>query len=727
MISKLNKLVCTLIVLNFIAANQAAAQSATHPDSQVITSVSFNMQTLVELAPGSDNWPVTWADDGHQYTSWGDGGGFGGTNTDGRVSMGVGRVEGPKDNYRVKNINGGKNPESGNAKWPDIAGRGGKCLGIISIDLSAHGGQAGTLYLYRNGTLNGNSAYRQTELYKSTDHGATWTYTGVRWVESEFSSSGFFSPSFLQFGQDYDGARDDYVYSYAANVHNNEWNIQRPGQITLMRVLKTQMEEKSSYQYFAGLDGNNQPTWTSNVNSRRPVFVDAANGVMRTSVSYNEPLRRYLLITQQVDRWREDDYYMGIYDAPEPWGPWTTVFFGNPRDDIRPSLNSGEKTVFWNFSNKWLSADGKNFVLVYTGPGPDNWGTVEGEFTVAVVVDPPSGLTATALSESRIDLHWADNSDNEDGFAIERREETGPVGPPAVTLIDYAGANTPPSVEAAGSANSFRSGALVVNDRSDTWTAVPAALANHARLLTARDDRMNSPVSGMYTVEVSGPGTIYLPLDPRYGGGKLSWMDASWTDSGMTCSSSALSGWKIWKKAITGPGQMVLGVDEAQHDGVAYVFGGSDGSPWTEIATVAADETSIEDEGLTASTTYSYRVRAFRGGISSAWSQVASATTFDEPGPDGGTDGGADEDPDGEPVEDGGTDGNDAADDTADDDEGPDEDVASDDDENSDGGDINGNGCSCRSEGPQAPSAGFALLLLAALVFSNIRRGWRMR
>ncbi|HJX09709.1 MAG TPA: hypothetical protein VJ733_04335 [Candidatus Binatia bacterium] len=42
------------------------------------------MSTLRNLAPYSDNWCITWADNDHQYTSWGDGGGFGGDQKDGR-------------------------------------------------------------------------------------------------------------------------------------------------------------------------------------------------------------------------------------------------------------------------------------------------------------------------------------------------------------------------------------------------------------------------------------------------------------------------------------------------------------------------------------------------------------------------------------------------------------------------------------------------------------------
>src|SRR5690554_6763579 len=100
-----------LPLMVFFACLPARAQTSPYPPSTVITGVTFDWGTWKKTAPGSDNWVITWADDGHQYTSWGDGGGFGGTNTDGRVSLGVARVEGEKSNFTGYNRWGGKDPE----------------------------------------------------------------------------------------------------------------------------------------------------------------------------------------------------------------------------------------------------------------------------------------------------------------------------------------------------------------------------------------------------------------------------------------------------------------------------------------------------------------------------------------------------------------------------------------------------------------------------------------
>ncbi len=38
---------------------------------------------------------------------------------------------------------------------------------------------------------------------------------------------------------------------------------------------------------------------------------------------------------------------------------------------------------FWNFANKWLSPDGRRFVMTFTGRKEnDSWNVIRGEFVV---------------------------------------------------------------------------------------------------------------------------------------------------------------------------------------------------------------------------------------------------------------------------------------------------------------------------------------------------------
>ena len=98
-----------LVLLPAAAQARPAGHSPAppNPPSPVIKDIQWDFAHLIRKAPGSDLWPVTWADDGHLYTSWGDGGGFGGTNSRGRVSLGFARIEGPPTAFKAVNVWGG--------------------------------------------------------------------------------------------------------------------------------------------------------------------------------------------------------------------------------------------------------------------------------------------------------------------------------------------------------------------------------------------------------------------------------------------------------------------------------------------------------------------------------------------------------------------------------------------------------------------------------------------
>jgi hypothetical protein len=347
----------------FILAPSHDQTSPPYPPSSVIADITFDWSTHTRRAQGSDNWPVTWADDDHQYTSWGDGGGFGGTNRDGRVSLGVARIKGSTSRYEGFNVWGGKDHEN-------QATFGGKSYGILFL--------GGILYMWVSpGSSEDN--YNEARLHKSSTYGASWTAADWSFKKAD----GVILPTFLQFGRDYQGARDNFVYIYANHFKNRPitlrkdgLRIHKPGEIALMRVPKISLLDRNSYEFYAGTDNNGNPTWANDLKARKPVFKDT-NGVgWNTSASYNSGIRRYLLITEHVASLKGN---IGVFDAPNPWGPWTTIMyssrFGAPH--IEPT------SFFWNLSNKWTDTDGKRFTLVFTGTkSNDSWNTVRGVFSL---------------------------------------------------------------------------------------------------------------------------------------------------------------------------------------------------------------------------------------------------------------------------------------------------------------------------------------------------------
>jgi hypothetical protein len=338
-----------------LAARSTSASGSPYPMSPVILGVTFDFSTHHRAALGSDNWPVTWADDDHQYAAFGDGGGFGGDNDHGRVSLGVARVEGDWDAHLARNVWGGADAEN-------PAQFDGKSYGIISVD--------GVLYMW---VIPGSDAanYGEARLARSADRGATWALADWAFTAEDR----LVVPTFLQFGRDYAGARDAYVYGYSIRLQDGSaLQAQKPGQVDLMRAPRDRIMDRAAYEFFAGLDGDGAPRWTPDLGARAPVFEDPAGVGWSVSVSHNPGLRRYLLATEHTASFQGN---LGLFDAPEPWGPWTTVAYED-------NWGGPGNVFYWNFANKWLSADGRDFTLVFSGVGDgDAWNSVRGRFATA--------------------------------------------------------------------------------------------------------------------------------------------------------------------------------------------------------------------------------------------------------------------------------------------------------------------------------------------------------
>jgi len=340
--------------------------TAPYPLSDVIKGFELDWSSHQRAAPGSGDWGITWADDDHQYTAWGNGGGFGEPSTDDKVFLGFARIEGDVDDHLAVNVWGGADAEN-------PAEFGGKAYSLLSID--------GTLYTWRCGDTDGASSLEFQELYRSTDYSATWRSTGAKFTQSSFKEGdyGFYCPVFLQYGQDYEGARDDYVYMYAPNIQQNETLYpQTPGEVTLIRTSKNRVNVRSAFEFYAGLGADGEPVWTFDVNDRKPVLEDPENGVTQhIAALYNPGLDRYILTTEHSEHAEGN---IAIYDGPTPWGPWTTVHFSDSFGRFK-TLDNG---FMWVFPSKWLSEDGKSFAMIYTGKGRnDSWNVLKGRFLLA--------------------------------------------------------------------------------------------------------------------------------------------------------------------------------------------------------------------------------------------------------------------------------------------------------------------------------------------------------
>src|SRR5262249_50874818 len=122
------------------------------------------------------------------------------------------------------------------------------------------------------------------------------------------------------------------------------------------------LAKRSDYEFFRALGADGTPVWTRNIEERGTVFSFPGH-CYRSGISYDAGLKRYLwcqiLPESKHPQGPRFQGGFGIYDAPEPWGPWTTVFFTTDWD-----VGPGETS---SFPPAWMSPDGKTLHLLFSG------------------------------------------------------------------------------------------------------------------------------------------------------------------------------------------------------------------------------------------------------------------------------------------------------------------------------------------------------------------------
>jgi hypothetical protein len=312
----------------------------------------------------------------------------------------------------------------------------GKSYGILCLD--------GVLYMLK-GPGSGGTNTKETRLMWSNDLGKNWSTSAVFWQRSE----GFAFPAILNFGQNYEGARDNYIYCYGFDA-----STQSSGgpyhHYNLARVLKDKIKDISAYEYFSGLDSNNDPKWSGDITNKRPVLTDPSKSLNHASVQYNKTLKRYFFITPFGNpiNWGMGYGGLAIYDAPEPWGPWTTV-------EYTPNwLGMGDNLIYGNIPTKWMDHSTHTFYMVFSGLGgsiaKDAYQHIKGTLVLNMQDNtPPSvpgNLQAQSLSESAIKLTWSAATDNESGVSEYRIKKGGNIIG-NVSVTEYTDNNLAESTE----------------------------------------------------------------------------------------------------------------------------------------------------------------------------------------------------------------------------------------------------------------------------------------
>ena len=193
----------------------------------------------------------------------------------------------------------------------------------------------------------------------------------------------------------------------------------------------------------------------------------------------------------------------------------------------------------------------------------------------------PTALAAAAVSTSQINLSWTDNATTEDGFRIERCAGAGCTGFAEIATVGANVVSYQNTGLTASTSYSYRVRAYNAGGTS-TYT-------NTATALTSTPPP--APPAAPTSLAAAAVSTSQI---------NLSWTDNATTEDGFRIERCAGAG-------CTG---------------------------FAEIATVGANVVSYQNTGLTASTSYSYRVRAYNAGGTSPYSNTATATTPAPPAAD---------------------------------------------------------------------------------------------
>jgi hypothetical protein len=321
--------------------NFAGTTSVPYPYSTDVVGIEIASQsTMVSKGFENDNWPITWADDGDLYTAYGDGWGFR-SEVETKLSLGYAKIVGDPPSFDGINI---RSPTGERIAGNGDAGK--KGSGMLMVD--------GVMYMWvRNANQNG----QQCELAWSNDYAVTWNWNTWRFEEFGYCS-------FLNFGQNYAGSRDDFVYMYSPNSPTGTIETD---EIILTRVPRAEILNEAAYEFFVGLDINGDPIWSSNIADRGPVY-EFPGGSSRLDVVYNPGLGRYLMTMRGRDRaLAGNPNHFSIYEAPEPWGPWTTVYYSETYYG-EPLPSGGDWHGGWDesqrFPSKWIDPDGTGLELL---------------------------------------------------------------------------------------------------------------------------------------------------------------------------------------------------------------------------------------------------------------------------------------------------------------------------------------------------------------------------
>ncbi|MDB6029348.1 MAG: hypothetical protein JWM68_5571 [Verrucomicrobiales bacterium] len=273
----------------------------------------------------------------------------------------------------------------------------------------------------------------------------------------------------------------------------------------------------------------------------------------------------------------------------------------------------------------------------------------------------PSGLTATAISSSQINLSWTDNANNETGFTVSRGTNSG--GPytdiftTAVNVTGYTNTGLASSTTyyyVVRAVNGVGSSALSAQASATTQSGLPLApsglsataissgqvdlsWADNSSNETGFIVRRSLTSGGPYTDIVTRGANVTTYSDTSVGSVTTYYYVVRATNSAGLSANSAQVSVTTPSGAPVAPSGLVatawtstsirLSWTDNSNNEANFIVGRgtASGGPYSDIAILGANVTTYTNTGLTTGTTYYYVVRSSNGNGSSVNTAQASA------------------------------------------------------------------------------------------------------
>jgi len=262
-----------------------------------------------------DTYPMTWADDDRIYTSsgdphWGES----------HSGLDIEAFDGGPLDYKISKVNHMNDYLGG-------GGHGPKPSGMICVDKYLY-------FAFQNfcgmkpppnncaSQPGSDSVILISNLSNTEWKGWAWTPDYKNIEKPTFPGYKFGGPAFINYGKNNENARDNYVYAVSGDQWDNGSNLR------LGRVPNDKITIREEWEWVRSFDMYGSPDWSRDLDQAVPVL-SMHRSLGLPEMVYIAGIKRYLLFTWRLhkDFSAYDGTDLFIFESPEPWGPFSLVYF----------------------------------------------------------------------------------------------------------------------------------------------------------------------------------------------------------------------------------------------------------------------------------------------------------------------------------------------------------------------------------------------------------------